>query len=77
MGAVIEMPIKRIRNLRDQEQQLMSRALETWAWRARKEARELDKAGEPDAAHAFYQQADHADRLIELLPWMRMTAGGQ
>jgi len=70
---VIQLPVRRIRPLDEQEQQLLSRALEAWAYRARNEGRQLDKTGSRDQAHAFYRMADQAQNMLDTLGWLRVA----
>ena len=61
------------RPLSQVEEQLIARAVEAWAWRARAEGRDLDVPGSRDEAHGFYAQADQAQAVLNLLPWLRVT----
>lgn len=70
---IIPMPVRRIRALNDDEQQLLSRALESYAYRARNEGREHDKTGSRDEAHAFYRIADQAQAMLDTLGWLRVA----
>ena len=70
---IIPMPVRPIRALDEHEQQLLSRALEAWAYRARTEGRELDQVGKRDEAHAFYRMADQAQEMLDTLGWLRVA----
>ena len=70
---IIPMPVRRIRELNDDETQLLSRALESYAYRARAEGREHDKTGSRDEAHAFYLIADQAQAMLDTLGWLRVA----
>lgn len=70
---VILMPVRRIRPLDEQEQQLLSRALESYAYRVRTEGREHDQVGNRDEAHAFYRMADQAQAMLDTLGWLRVA----
>lgn len=61
------------RPLNQVETQLISRAVEAWAYRVRAEGRNLDLPGLRDEAHGHYAQADQAQAVLNLLPWMRVT----
>lgn len=62
-----------VRPLTSVEEQLISRAVEAWAYRMRAEGREADGFGHRDEAHGHYRQADEAQAVLNLLPWMRVT----
>lgn len=70
---IITMPVRRIRELNDDETQLLSRALESYAYRARAEGREHDKTGSRDEAHAFYRMSDQAQAMLDTLGWLRVA----
>ena len=72
-ATVIDFPVRRIRPLDDTEAQLLSRALEAWAYRARNEGREHDRDGNRDEARAFYRMADQAQEMLDTLGWLRVA----
>lgn len=61
------------RPLNHTESQLISRAVEAWAWARREEGRENDRTGTRDTAQGFYAQADQAQGVLNLIPWLRVT----
>lgn len=71
---IIHLPATHARPLNAQEEQLLSRALEGWAWRVRDEGREHDADGNHDLAHSFYRMADQAQDMLNKLPWLRVTS---
>lgn len=71
---IIAMPIRGSRPLSNTEGQLLSRALESYAYRARNEGRKLDDADSRDEAHAFYRMADQAQDLLNRVSWMRVMS---
>lgn len=71
---VINLHARNDRPLNATEEQLLSRALEAYAWRSRREGREHDNDGNRDLAHSFYRTADDTQNILNILPWLRVTA---
>jgi hypothetical protein len=72
-ATITYLPVRRIRPLNSVEEQLIARAVEAWAHRMRAEGRDIDGPDTRDEARGYYAQADQAQAVLNLLPWMRVT----
>lgn len=68
---ITQLPTRHARPLDEADEQLISRALEAWAWRARREADNLTNDGMDDEASVFSILAERADGIIQRVPWLR------